>query len=494
MRNPRRPIGQLPRRRRRPAVWNPPQIQALADIAQPPLCAVGTGPLKEGTYNVSSPFGARGSEFHRGVDLAARLGTPIYAAMDGAVVQSGTADGFGHWIVIDSRTPTGVVSTVYGHMYADGLHVSVNQVVKAGQHIADVGNDGQSSGAHLHFEVWEGGRLRGGSAVDPMPVLQGMKGDNGSSTKPVVALTESVGDCAVGKGLDTRKVPPEYVQWLLLAGGICPGISAPLLAAQIEQESGFRDARSPAGAQGPAQFMLGTWATQGRDGDNDGDADIHSVPDAVTSQGHLMCDNHRETSAGTTRGTLRGDAVSLALAAYNAGLGAVQQAGGMPSGGQYTTETQPYVKKIRERERYFATELQGGQAPQAPTATPQTTEKLTELVARYDLTRYVWGGGNADGPTHGGFDSPGLATHLAYELSDGRTTLPRTVQQQWRIGREVPIAEARPGDLLFTGFDAAGNPDHVGVVLAEGKAFHATLDGGTRQNPIPPDARIRRIG
>ena len=107
--------------------------------------------------------------------------------MDGVVRQSGPASGFGHWIVIDSQTSSGLVSTVYGHMYDHGLHVHANDVVKAGQHIADIGNDGQSSGAHLHFEVWQGGRLSGGKAVDPMPVLDSLKDDKGDGAKKAVA-------------------------------------------------------------------------------------------------------------------------------------------------------------------------------------------------------------------------------------------------------------------------------------------------------------------
>src|SRR5699024_3133912 len=54
-----------------------------------------------------------------------------------------------------------------GHMYADGVHVSEGDAVEAGQHIGDVGSAGKSSGPHLHWEVWPGGRLSGGQSIDP---------------------------------------------------------------------------------------------------------------------------------------------------------------------------------------------------------------------------------------------------------------------------------------------------------------------------------------
>ncbi|GAB4590225.1 hypothetical protein Ntsu_80570 [Nocardia sp. IFM 10818] len=127
-------------------------------------------PLAEGTYTVSSGFGPREGGDHMGVDLAAPEGTPIFAATDGVVVAAGAASGFGHWIVIDTTDESGkALSTVYGHMYASGVKVQVGQTVSAGQHIADVGNDGQSTGAHLHFEVVPGGRLTGGSQQTRCP-------------------------------------------------------------------------------------------------------------------------------------------------------------------------------------------------------------------------------------------------------------------------------------------------------------------------------------
>lgn len=128
-------------------------------------------PLAPGSYRISQ--GYKGAA-HRGIDLAAPLKTPIYAAGDGVVADSRSGvGGFGCWIVVDHVVAGRKVSTVYGHMYPVDLLVPKGARVVRGQHISYVGSNGQSTGAHCHFEVWEGGRLTGGHDVDPMPFLSG---------------------------------------------------------------------------------------------------------------------------------------------------------------------------------------------------------------------------------------------------------------------------------------------------------------------------------
>lgn len=127
--------------------------------------------MKDGTYTLTSPFGQRWGSMHRGIDLAGPDGTPIYALADGVVAEAGPAGGFGQWIIIDHLIGGEKVSTVYGHMWPKGVLVSTGDEVKAGQHIADVGNNGESTGPHLHFETWQGGRLTGGTEMDPTPLL-----------------------------------------------------------------------------------------------------------------------------------------------------------------------------------------------------------------------------------------------------------------------------------------------------------------------------------
>lgn len=103
-------------------------------------------------YSLTSPFGWRWGRMHEGIDMACGTGTPIYAADGGTVVYSGWYSGYGMYIKIDHG---GGRTTTYGHCSA--LYVKVGEKVYKGQHIAAVGNTGNSYGSHLHFEVRENG-------------------------------------------------------------------------------------------------------------------------------------------------------------------------------------------------------------------------------------------------------------------------------------------------------------------------------------------------
>jgi murein DD-endopeptidase MepM/ murein hydrolase activator NlpD len=112
----------------------------------------------------TSGYGGRWGTFHYGIDLAAPMRTPEYAAMDGVVLRAGTASGFG--LAVYVLHENGDV-TVYGHM--DSILVEPGQYVEAGETIALLGNRGQSTGPHLHFEVHQGGM--NGKRIDPVPWL-----------------------------------------------------------------------------------------------------------------------------------------------------------------------------------------------------------------------------------------------------------------------------------------------------------------------------------
>ena len=130
-------------------------------------------PTDKNNTTFTSGLGPRGGTQHNGIDLAGPLGTPIYAARDGKVIAAGPASGFGNWIVIQHEADGQRVDTVYGHMAASGVLVSRGDEVKAGQMIGRIGNEGQSTGPHLHFEIWQGGHrdFGGGNAIDPKPIV-----------------------------------------------------------------------------------------------------------------------------------------------------------------------------------------------------------------------------------------------------------------------------------------------------------------------------------
>jgi len=100
------------------------------------------------TAEVSSTFGGRWSGFHEGLDLGAPKGTPIYAAHDGEVVSSGSGlNGYGNMVVLKGRG----VLTVYAHNSKN--LVKAGDIVRRGDQIAEVGQTGNASGPHCHFEV-----------------------------------------------------------------------------------------------------------------------------------------------------------------------------------------------------------------------------------------------------------------------------------------------------------------------------------------------------
>jgi len=126
----------------------------------------GSGYVRPAVGRTSSCFGGRWGVTHYGVDIAAPIGTPISAATAGVVQRAGPATGFG--LAVYVRGDDGAV-TVYGHV--NRYSVSAGERVRAGQRIAEVGNRGQSTGPHLHFEVHPSGMMYGGQ-VDPVPWLR----------------------------------------------------------------------------------------------------------------------------------------------------------------------------------------------------------------------------------------------------------------------------------------------------------------------------------
>ncbi|MEA3222892.1 MAG: M23 family metallopeptidase [Thermodesulfobacteriota bacterium] len=103
---------------------------------------------------LTSPFGWRRSpftgerEFHKGVDIAARKGTPVYAPADGMVTSYGTNGGFGNFLVINHGY--GIV-TRYGHLKKS--YVKPGKQVHRGDIVACIGSTGRSTGPHVHYEV-----------------------------------------------------------------------------------------------------------------------------------------------------------------------------------------------------------------------------------------------------------------------------------------------------------------------------------------------------
>ena len=105
------------------------------------------GQINSGYGGRTSPWSAK-SEFHSGLDIGARVGTPVTSPAPGTVVFAGVNAEYGQTLIIDHGNET---KSLYGHL--SKLGVTVNQKVQRGDLIAMTGNTGRSSGPHLHYEI-----------------------------------------------------------------------------------------------------------------------------------------------------------------------------------------------------------------------------------------------------------------------------------------------------------------------------------------------------
>ena len=117
-------------------------------------------------FVVSSSFGMRGSEFHRGIDLAAGEGMPIFASKAGTVLIAEYHYSWGNYVVIQHDNGE---TTLYAHQR--NFAINAGERVEQGQTIGFVGSTGNSTGSHLHFELCLDSTLAVDRLVDPAMVL-----------------------------------------------------------------------------------------------------------------------------------------------------------------------------------------------------------------------------------------------------------------------------------------------------------------------------------
>jgi murein DD-endopeptidase MepM/ murein hydrolase activator NlpD len=134
--------------------------------ATPSRYPVANGYITSGFGNRADPFGG-GRQHHNGIDFHARIGDPVITVADGVVSYSGVRSGYGNVVEVDHGN--GYV-TRYAHNSRNV--VKVGDLVRVGQQIARAGSTGRSTAPHVHFEVWENGRV-----VNPRKFL----GDQGAT-------------------------------------------------------------------------------------------------------------------------------------------------------------------------------------------------------------------------------------------------------------------------------------------------------------------------
>lgn len=278
-------------------------------------------------------------------------------------------------------------------------------------------------------------------------------------------LVGSVG--SAGVGLAKGAVPAAYQSLVQRWGTLCPALNPALLAAQLYQESGWNPhVVSAADARGIAQFIPGTWATHGIDGNGDGKRDVWDPSDAIPSAASYDCELAKYVK------DVPGNVSDNMLAAYNAGAYRVIAAGGVPA----ISETQNYVKRIRALEQSFAAPVtQIDPTRQAAGAISYAQDKLG--------TPYLWGG-TGTAREGGRFDCSGL-TQAAYK-SVG-ITLPRVANDQYNAGPHPSRSELRPGDLVFFSNDLSDSRaiHHVGIYVGGGYMIDAPRTGAViRFDPI----------
>jgi peptidoglycan DL-endopeptidase RipA len=288
-----------------------------------------------------------------------------------------------------------------------------------------------------------------------------------------------------GGGL--RGVPGEFRSWIFRADAACsePEMTPALLAAQLNQESGFSTtAASDAGAQGPAQFMPGTWATWGRDDDGSGEASPWDIGDAVMAQGRMMCSLIKQAKSSG----FGGDPRALALAGYNAGWGAVERYRGVPPKSFAGGQTYNYVQTILASMPRFQ-----GPGLVEVSGSGDGADAVRKAVTRIG-TPYSWGGGGPQGPSTGfcdgtngyqggscvadntvGFDCSSLVQYSYWP----DLKLPRTAAAQYGATSDHPVSRSnlKVGDLLFWSHGGSGAIYHVAMYAGDGNVVQAPRTG-----------------
>ena len=247
-----------------------------------------------------------------------------------------------------------------------------------------------------------------------------------------------------GGQLNVEAIPASaryLASWVIRAGSLCPQITAPMVAAQLDLESSWRPdalANNPpergGDAIGIAQFQLGTWATWGGDYDQDGTNSPSDPEDGIYALGRLMCDHVAWAERNISAGTLTGDPVDLALAAYFCGRGCILNAGGVPAGGL----AHDYPAQVRSRiAKYTAAPIVGAGSWRLPLP-----------AGSYDLVS--------------GFRPPGRPTHDGIDLAAPTGT---------------PIYAAAAGTVLAAGCSSA-YCDRPGSPNLAGCGYRINLDHG----------------
>jgi cell wall-associated NlpC family hydrolase len=309
-----------------------------------------------------------------------------------------------------------------------------------------------------------------------------------------------------GSGLDVPAMLADYpvaapfVPHILRWAGTCAVATAPIIAAQLRNESKFNvRAVSPQGAQGPTQFMQATWAAEGIDGGGDGKADPFDIADAVASQVSYDCKMAEQAKKDLAAGRVHGDLTELMLSYYNCGPGVSVASGGVCE----NAETRNYVRDIPKWARKWSRPDAGS------SSSSEFGAKVLAAARRWMGAPYVWGGGTPDGPSTGtgvgggaggegappgtvGFDCSGLVLYAVAQASGGRVVLDHQDQLQIHDRRGRPVrtaAELVPGDVIVPA------PGHVFIWAGSDTVIEAPQAGDVVKESrwVPPASGLSAV-
>lgn len=432
-------------------------------------------PTRSRDTTLTSPFGPRDGGFHRGIDLAGKRGTPIYAMADGVVLaaQDQGVEGFGGWVVIGHRIDGREYSTVYGHMDPGGVRVVQGQHVAAGDNIATIGNSGQSTGPHVHVEVWEGNRLDGGTAVDPLPwvkkaVEPGSAAHRGQQVGDVhhpwtaVQMQRAAQIVAVGHHVGA---PREAIEIALAVGLV---------------ESGMRNLASsavPESLQYPHDDVVA------------GDADSVGIMQQRPSQGWGSVRQLMDPSYQAAQFFTRLLATPWQEKTFSEAAADVQR----PA---YQYRSHYGEREEEAKSLYLAVEDSSTSNDLCAPSTSSRGEELALQAMRIAVEQkgkpYIWGGGNWYGPTGGGFDCSGLVLYAYYQASGGEIAMGHYTGLQVKDPHfvTVPWEERRPGDVLF--FGPRDDPQHVSIYIGDTNGVPMQVEA--QQSGVPVGVYPVRFG